>query len=80
MEANGQPDRHSSTLTNAIERYIRTIIHLRMKAAGERTTEERAADSITAFSGRMLFVYLNVAFLRWFLLTRQGRPSISMDC
>jgi uncharacterized membrane protein len=69
MEANGQPDRHSSTLTNAIERYIRTIIHLRMKAAGERTTEERAADSITAFSGRMLFVYLNVAFFAaWFLL------------
>ena len=69
MVPNERPETHNPNLTNAIERYIRTIIHLRMKAAGERTAEERAADSITSFSGRMLFVYLNAAFFAaWFLL------------
>jgi uncharacterized membrane protein len=56
-------------ISDAIERYIRTIIHLRMKAARERTFEDRIADVITAFSGRMLFVYVHVAwFCAWILL------------
>ena len=34
----GEP---GSTLSTAIERYIRTIIHLRLKAARERSLEDR---------------------------------------
>lgn len=56
-------------ISDAIERYIRTVIHLRMKAARERTLEDRIADAITGFSGRMLFVYVHVAwFCVWILL------------
>lgn len=62
-------EQRSPRLTHAIERYVRTIIHMRMKAASARSAEDRAADSITSFSGRMLFVYLNFAFFAaWFLL------------
>ena len=62
-------DDGSPGIPSPIERYIRTIIHLRMKAARERSTQQRVADSITAFSGRMLFVYLNLGFFAaWFLL------------
>jgi len=69
MEQDAQFRDRNPALTHAIERYIRTIIHLRMKAASDRSREERAADSITAFSGRMLFVYLNIPFFAaWFLL------------
>jgi uncharacterized membrane protein len=69
MTASAQAADQTPALTHAIERYIRTIIHMRMKAASERSREERAADSITAFSGRMLFIYINAAFFAgWFLL------------
>ena len=56
-------------LSNVIKRNIRTIIQLRLKAARERGVQERLADIITAFSGRMVFVYVHVAwFGLWFLL------------
>jgi uncharacterized membrane protein len=56
-------------LTDAIEHYIRTIIHLRMKAASERTWQERLADVITGFSGRMFFVMIHVVwFSAWIAL------------
>lgn len=43
-------------LSKVIERNIRTIIHLRTKAAGARNLQSRIADAITSFSGRMVFV------------------------
>ena len=56
-------------LNRAIERYIRTIVHLRLKAARERTPEQRIADAITSFSGRMIFVYIHIVwFSAWILL------------
>jgi uncharacterized membrane protein len=50
-------------LAQIIEQNIHTIINTRHIAASQRTTEERLADSITAFSGRMYFVYFHVV---WF--------------
>lgn len=56
-------------LASVIERNIRTIIHLRMKAARERSLQDQIADAITSFSGRMLFVYVHVVwFVLWILL------------
>jgi len=48
------------TAHQTIERYIRTIVHMRLKAARERTPEQRLADAITSFSGRMAFVYVHI--------------------
>ena len=64
-------------LSDVIERNIRTIIDLRLQAAQARGVQDRLADSITAFSGRMVFVYAHIVwFGLWFLLNtgRFGLP------
>ena len=50
-------------LSKVIERNIRTIIQLRLRAARERSVQDRLADAITAFSGRMVFAYVHIV---WF--------------
>lgn len=56
-------------LSNVIRRNIRTISHLRRQAAGERGWQDRIADVITSFSGRMIFVYAHIFwFVLWILL------------
>jgi uncharacterized membrane protein len=64
-------------LSNVIERNIRTIIDLRLQAARARGLQDRLADAITAFSGRMVFVYAHILwFGLWFVLNtgRFGVP------
>ena len=64
-------------LSDIIERNIRTIIDLRLQAAPARGMQDRLADIITAFSGRMVFVYAHIVwFGLWFLLNtgRFGLP------
>ncbi|HZY43481.1 MAG TPA: DUF1003 domain-containing protein [Anaerolineae bacterium] len=56
-------------LSKIIERNIRTIIRLRLKAADQRGLQDRLADVITSFSGRMIFAYLHIIwFIVWILL------------
>ena len=56
-------------LSDVIERNIRTMIQLRQKAARARSVQDRLADAVTAFSGRMVFVYGHIVwFVMWFLL------------
>src|SRR5215211_6550619 len=59
-------------LNRAIERYIRTIVHMRLKAARARTPSQRMADTITAFSGRMMFVYIHIAWFTIWILWNTG--------
>ena len=64
-------------LSNVIERNIRTIIDLRQQAAHSRGLQDRLADTITIFSGHMVFVYVHIVwFGLWFLLNkgRFGMP------
>jgi uncharacterized membrane protein len=69
-----RPDKeHSSTLSTAIERYIRTIIHLRLKASRERSLEDRIADAITGFAGRMPFVYVHIVWFTVWVVLNSGR-------
>jgi uncharacterized membrane protein len=56
-------------LSKVIEKNIRTIIHLRTKAEKERNLQDRIADGITSFSGRMIFAYVHIVwFVAWILL------------
>jgi uncharacterized membrane protein len=56
-------------LSKVIEKNIRTIIHLRTKAAHARSLQDRLADAITTFSGRMIFAYIHIIwFALWILL------------
>lgn len=59
-------------ISKVIERNIRTILHLRSKAAGERSLQDRIADAITAFSGRMIFVYFHIVWFAVWLLVNTG--------
>jgi uncharacterized membrane protein len=64
------------TVNRAIERYIRTIVHMRLKAARERTPEQRLADTITSFSGRMAFVYMHIVWFSVWILLNSGLFNI----
>ena len=59
-------------LSKVIERNIRTIIHLRTKAARERSLQDRIADAITSFSGRMIFAYVHIAWFGIWILLNSG--------
>ncbi len=55
-----------------IEKNIRTIIHLRTKAARECTLQGRIADVITFFSGRLIFVYVHIFWFGVWIVLNAG--------
>ena len=66
-------EKDNPALSKVIEKNIRTIIHLRTKAARERSLQGRIADVITSFSGRMIFVYVHVVWFGIWILLNTGR-------
>jgi uncharacterized membrane protein len=65
-----EPD--NPALSDVVERNIRTILRLRAQTALDRSFQERLADGITTFSGRMSFVYLHAAWFGAWLLLNAG--------
>ncbi len=64
-----QGQENTPPLSHVMMRNIRTIVDLRQNAARRRGLQDRIADAVTAFSGRMSFVYLHIAwFSAWILL------------
>ena len=63
-------------LSNVIERNIRTIIHLRLEAARERGLQDRIADAITSFSGRMIFAYVHIVWFGVWILLNTGSLGV----
>lgn len=63
-------------LSHVIERNIRTIIRLRGKAVRDRAMQERIADTITWFSGRMTFVYIHVVWFGIWIVLNTGRAGL----
>ena len=59
-------------LNRAIERYIRTIVHMRLKAVRERSLSQRIADVVTSFSGTMIFVYIHIIWFSVWILLNAG--------
>jgi uncharacterized membrane protein len=59
-------------LAKIIEQNIHTIVNSRNIAASQRTTEERLADAITEFSGRMYFVYFHIVWFGIWILMNMG--------
>ncbi len=56
-------------LARIISRNIEMIERLRARDLRQRTVQERAADAVTNFAGRMRFVYLHIGwFGAWFLV------------
>jgi uncharacterized membrane protein len=71
-KGSGEPDQDNPALSKVIERNIRTIIHLRTKAARERSLQGRIADAITSFSGRMVFAYVHIVWFGMWILLNTG--------
>src|SRR4030066_794930 len=65
-------------LSKVIERNIRTIIHLRTKAEHERGLQDRIADAITSFSGRMIFAYVHIVWFGIWILLNTGRFGVGV--
>lgn len=59
-------------LSDVIGRNINKIIQLRLKAERDRTLQQHVSDAITAFSGRMPFVYLHVAWFGIWVVLNSG--------
>jgi uncharacterized membrane protein len=59
-------------LSKVIEKNIRTILHLRTKTARTRSLQDRLADAITSFSGRMIFAYIHVVWFGVWILLNTG--------
>ena len=69
-------EQDNPALSKVIERNIRTIIHLRTKAALERSLQSRIADAITSFSGRMIFAYVHIIWFGVWILMNTGRFGV----
>jgi uncharacterized membrane protein len=63
-------------LNKVIERNIRTMIRLRLKAARERSVHDRIADTITSSAGRMGFVYVHIVWFGLWILLNTGRVGV----
>ena len=72
-QGRGESDQDNPALSKVIERNIRTIIHLRTKAAHQRGLQDRIADVITSFSGRMIFAYVHILWFGIWILLNTGR-------
>jgi uncharacterized membrane protein len=59
-------------LSDVVERNIRTILRLRAQSALNRGFQERLADGITSFSGRLSFVYFHALWFGAWLLLNTG--------
>ena len=76
-EMKSAPSRKNNVrLAKIIEHNIYTIIQNRQAAASKRTPEERIADGITIFSGRMYFVYFHLIWFGVWLLINLGYLGI----
>jgi len=71
-EENEDQEMDNPALSKVIEQNIRTIIHLRTKSARERGLQDRIADVITSFSGRMLFAYIHIVWFGIWILLNTG--------
>jgi len=68
--------KHNVHLARIIEKNIRTIANSRSVAASQLTGEERLADAITNFSGRMHFVYFHILWFGIWILINLGYLGI----
>jgi len=63
-----QEEPHMPGMAHIVERNIDALLDRRKKEERNKTREEKVADSITRFTGSMLFVYIHLAlFATWIL-------------
>lgn len=63
---------NETRLAEIIEQNIRSILELRTRALEARSTQERISDGITAFSGRMSFLYVHTVWFGLWIVINLG--------
>lgn len=63
-------------LADILERNIRTITRLRLKADQARSLPDKIADAVTTFSGRLVFVYVHIAWFGTWIVLNTGKFGI----
>lgn len=66
------PARERVLLADVIDRNISTLVRLRAEQARKRSLQAFLADGITAFSGRMVFIYVHVVWFGAWIAINQG--------
>src|SRR4051794_37481976 len=75
LERNQNPD-----VADIIEHNICTIVEQRKAEEQAKTTQDKVADSITAFSGSMWFLYLHaIWFAAWVVINTGLTPLPAFD-
>jgi uncharacterized membrane protein len=72
QEENADAAGDNPALSHVVERNIRTIIQMRQQAAQAQSVQDRIADAITLFSGRMIFVYVHIVWFGMWIVLNTG--------
>jgi uncharacterized membrane protein len=69
----GRNKKHVGTeLAKVVERNIHALLERRKKEEERKTTEEKVADTITRFTGSMLFVYIHLVLFGVWIVWNLG--------
>ncbi len=71
-----EPQVDNPPLSHVMMHNIGTIISIRQQSAHQRGLQERIADVVTEFSGRMLFVYIHIIWFSIWVLLNTGRFGV----
>jgi uncharacterized membrane protein len=80
MAGTGQSDpneQHNGHLTDVVQRNIDALLNARQRAEKQKSLADHLADSMTAVSGSMLFVYLHIAWFGLWILWNLGLIGLS---
>lgn len=69
-------DLDNPSLSKVLEQNIRTLAYLRLQASRSRGVQDRLADAITTFSGRLVFVYVHIVWFGLWILLNTGRMGV----
>ena len=67
-----EPSTNPNEMSRVVERNIDVLIKRRKLEDRRKTREEKIADTITRFTGSMLFVYLHLALFGFWILWNSG--------
>ncbi|HWA16366.1 MAG TPA: DUF1003 domain-containing protein [Gemmatimonadales bacterium] len=76
-EAGDTLHEQSPRLATVISRNIEKIEHLRAGERENHSLQDRVADAITDFSGRMRFVYLHIAWFAGWIIANSGAVGLT---
>jgi uncharacterized membrane protein len=69
-------DANQPRLADVLAHNIRTLHRLHQTAVGTRRLQDRLADTITAVSGHMAFVYIHVVWFGAWIVVNTGRVGL----